>query len=279
MALDYYEDAVVDVIADEHPLVLALLPMLVAKCTAASHVERNPGGVLEVSVGSLARALRTTPEGVRGCLAAMEEGEILTVREERKITLVTLCRFDKWQQPVRSRAFRKRQQRGDTTSRGFTPHGTAQGPDVSHPPTPTPTPTQKDHPLTPSDTSEASTRIAGVRTRLGGTALLIDELDSHLQVSGASPADRFNNLWQPAEALIKKHGKPPVEDAVRAAVAASVSRAGVKKYLIKASDSSAQRAAEKKNADPALMTREERAAANRQAAIEKVNKLKREGKM
>jgi hypothetical protein len=108
----WYEDEVLSVIADEHPIVMALWPVLVARCYAASHVDDNPLGTIRTSVKQLAGFVRSTPDEVSMALQKLVEGEFLEAREGLLGTCeLQLAAFTKHQQPKGSPAQRTQQWR------------------------------------------------------------------------------------------------------------------------------------------------------------------------
>jgi hypothetical protein len=112
IACDWYADGEVSGIADEHPEVLAVWPILIAMSKSVSHHERNPGGRIEVTRGDLARAARCSVEVLEVVLSELSEGGLIEVhRDGRHGLVIALSRFGKWQTATGSAADRKREQR------------------------------------------------------------------------------------------------------------------------------------------------------------------------
>lgn len=125
IALDWYEDPVLDVIADERPEVFSLWPVLVAMCTGVSHVQKNPRGRLEVSVGRLARAIRVDKATISELLSHLEKGELIVVEIDGPSLVIELVRFSKWQKPKGSKAKWMRDNRADVCRENDAEGGTS----------------------------------------------------------------------------------------------------------------------------------------------------------
>jgi hypothetical protein len=127
LAVDWYEDEVIDVIADEEPAVMWLWPVLVAMSKRKSHIVENPRGDVRVSLKRLASMGRVDVGDVENALRLMEEGELVTVEAMRVtgVVSVSLRAFDAWQHPNSSPADRKRKERlqGNHADMSHTGHG------------------------------------------------------------------------------------------------------------------------------------------------------------
>ena len=111
IALDYYDDPIIDTIADEHPEVLALWPILILRCVEVSHVQKNPRGLLETTVGKFARILRVKQATVAGILDLLEAQERIRVERDGPALVIEVLRFDKYQSPRGSSALKMKWKR------------------------------------------------------------------------------------------------------------------------------------------------------------------------
>jgi hypothetical protein len=113
IAVDWYEDPVVQAAADECREVLWIWPVLIAMAKRKSDAVDNPDGVVKISSRQLAYIGGVDVESVERALRAMQEGELLTVEQHKakKAFSITLAKFADWQHATGSNADRQRQKR------------------------------------------------------------------------------------------------------------------------------------------------------------------------
>jgi len=136
----YWDDPVLEAIADDCPCAIAFWPLLVCLAKAASHDVENPSGIIKITAKKLAQLLRDIcpVEDVETMLELLEEGEMISVQQTKFYMKIRLSKFDSWQTSLSSAAERKQNERDAKTwsaSRDFIPesHGTVTGESrVSH---------------------------------------------------------------------------------------------------------------------------------------------------
>lgn len=108
----WYDDEVLQAIAETDPMILALWPILIAKSKADSDTDANPTGIVSTSAKQLSTKLNVEVPSVEKLLALLAEGEMIETSRGRLGTLkVTLNKFNKWQHATGSAADRKAAER------------------------------------------------------------------------------------------------------------------------------------------------------------------------
>lgn len=104
----WYEDARIELAADECQASFVMWPVLIAKAKAASSARRNPDGVIHITPRQLAFACRCEVDLTGPALQALErQGLISLTAEGNKCLSISLVGFARWQKPRGSEADRK----------------------------------------------------------------------------------------------------------------------------------------------------------------------------
>lgn len=108
----WYRDEVIEAIADQEPLVIALWPVLVAQAQEKSCVDRNPDGLISTTIKKLAASSRVPASKVEAILALLTEGETIEVAKGKLGTMqIRLINYGEWNRPRGSSARRQQESR------------------------------------------------------------------------------------------------------------------------------------------------------------------------
>lgn len=129
----WYRDEVIEVIADEEPLIMALWPVMVAQGHEQSDEDRNPQGVLSTTIKKLSASSRVPRETVEALLEKLVEGEMIEVSTGRLGIIKIRCvNYRNWNHPRKSPARRQAEKRhADQFAGDLAPSVTEQSQEVS----------------------------------------------------------------------------------------------------------------------------------------------------
>ena len=257
----WYEDEVLTVIADEHPIVLALWPVLVARCYASSHHEDNPNGTIRTSAKQLAGIVRSASEDVSAALRQLVDGEFIEASEGRLGTAeIRLARFGKYQQPKGSAASRQQAMRAGVSSDNVTEGSRSGHASVTQTEREKEKENHSPQGLESGDASEATGSVVELRPTLGGdgnhrsnrggvftgggavgalrsirkqlgdVSVLLDDI-----FAASSYGNRQDPAWQAQVAadllaVYERHGRDVARQALTAAIAAEARHPG--RYIV-----------------------------------------------
>lgn len=215
----WFEDEIICLIAETHPVVMALWPILCGMAKDASEEGENPEGEIGTTTKKLHSALLGygDVEQVSGCLDLLVEGELIEVEKRPLGSLrIKLLKFSKWNGPRGGTRDRKRSSRGPFAGKKgsnvtllsqevtelsqsvthTTPHHTTQ----------TPPPKPKSRRVSGLDPDQIEAIIQTHRERLGSLAPQVDSLVALLAAGNKSntvAASRaLNKLWAPIALLV-----------------------------------------------------------------------------